>query len=56
MGKIGKKIGKEKVDLKPDPVILGDICPVCGLEVADDEEWTLTDDKQIAHLFCVEKS
>ena len=44
----------EKMD-QSDPDILGDICPVCGEVVADDEEWTRTDSGAIAHLFCVEK-
>jgi hypothetical protein len=37
-----------------DPDILGDICPICGEPVADDEEWTRVGN-EIAHLFCVEK-
>lgn len=37
-----------------DP-ILGDICPICGYVVADDEEWARVGD-EIAHLYCVETS
>jgi hypothetical protein len=33
---------------------LADICPICGEEIADDDEWTKVEDG-LAHLRCIEK-